>query len=84
MIPEKSPFFKKMKKYDPSPGPGYKKINFSDECPICKKKVTPADYAELEYVRTKRGTDIFIHTKCVSKWGQTDGSRKVKRSRAEG
>ena len=70
MIPEKSPFFKKMKKYD--------------ECPICKKKVTPADYAELEYIHTKRGTDIFIHTKCVSKWGQTDGSRKDKRSCAAG
>lgn len=82
MIPEKSPFFKKMKKYDLDAK--LRKCNFSDECPVCKEKVTPADYAELEYVLTKRGTNIFIHSKCVNKWGQTDGSRKDKRSRAAG
>ena len=82
MITEKSPFFKKMKKYDLGPGPSYKKCNFSDECPVCKQKVTPADYADLEYILTKRGTNIFIHTKCVSRWGQANDSRKVKRAHA--
>ena len=23
---------------------------------------------DLEYVKTKRGTELFIHTACVSKW----------------
>lgn len=82
MIPEKSTLFKMMKKFDL--GPNYKKCNFSDECPICKKKVTPADYADLEYIRTKRGTDIFIHTKCVGWRSETNGSRKIKRLHAEG
>ena len=25
------------------------------------------DFAEVEYIRTKRGTNLFVHKKCVQK-----------------
>ena len=37
-------------------------------CYICKKEVKADDAQGLEYVKTKRGTELFIHTACVSKW----------------
>lgn len=39
------------------------------ECPVCNKKLYLTDATELEYVKTKRGTEIFIHTNCVKHWG---------------
>lgn len=39
-------------------------------CPVCKKVVTKEDPAKLEYIKTKRGTEIFIHTGCVEKWSK--------------
>lgn len=50
--------------------------NISDEdkkvkCPVCGKEIKESDdLKDVEYVKTKRGTEIFIHTKCVSKWGK--------------
>lgn len=39
-------------------------------CPVCKKAVTKEDPEKLEYTKTKRGTEIFIHTDCVGKWSK--------------
>lgn len=49
------------------------KAGFTPEdvyCPVCKKAVTKEDPGKLEYVKTKRGTEIFIHTACVRKWSK--------------
>lgn len=36
-------------------------------CEICKEEIY---YGEdgVEYVKTKRGTEIFAHTSCIGKW----------------
>ncbi|MBR3330687.1 MAG: hypothetical protein IKG25_05650 [Mogibacterium sp.] len=39
------------------------------DCPVCLKPINPAE-DEAEYVKTKRGTDIWVHTACVPKWGK--------------
>lgn len=39
------------------------------DCPVCLKPINPAE-DEAEYVKTKRGTEIWIHTACVPKWGK--------------
>ena len=44
------------------------KMKHNPCCPVCNKKCTTQDINELEYVKTKRGTEIFIHTECVKKW----------------
>lgn len=41
------------------------------ECPVCGKAIYTSDLDDVEYVRTKRGTEIFIHAKCVEKWGES-------------
>lgn len=38
------------------------------KCPVCGRMMYTSDANELEYIRTKRKTDIFIHTKCVKNW----------------
>lgn len=38
-------------------------------CPICDK-IIYADDEDIEYVKTKRGGEYFIHTDCVTKWGE--------------
>ena len=38
------------------------------KCPVCGRMMYTSDADELEYIRTKRKTDIFIHTKCVKNW----------------
>lgn len=48
-------------------------INDEDKkvkCPVCGKEIKEDGLNDVEYVKTKRGTEIFIHTKCVSKWGK--------------
>ena len=32
-------------------------------CPVCDSECCESD--NLEYIRTKRGTEIFIHTECM-------------------
>lgn len=39
-------------------------------CYICNKRIDLEDYQETEYIKTKRGTEIFVHTDCVLKWGE--------------
>lgn len=40
------------------------------KCPVCGKEIKEDGLNNVEYVKTKRGSEIFIHTKCVSKWGK--------------
>lgn len=40
------------------------------DCPVCLKEIKPAEQ-DAEYVKTKRGTEIWIHTQCVQKWGKS-------------
>ena len=40
------------------------------KCPVCHKEIKEEDLKNVEYVKTKRQTEIFIHTKCVPKWGK--------------
>ena len=50
----------------------YKKLpedSYRRECPVCQKKVDP-DSEYTEYVKTKRGSDIFFHRGCVKEWGK--------------
>ena len=34
-------------------------------CPVCNSPCFSFDADNLEYIKTKRGTEIFLHTKCV-------------------
>lgn len=43
-----------------------KKIS-TPHCPICNGTCYISDGDKLEYVKTRRGTEIFIHTECVKK-----------------
>lgn len=36
-------------------------------CEACHEKIKPEEAPEVEYVKTKRGTQLFIHKKCVEK-----------------
>lgn len=47
-----------------------KKMCHDPRCPVCNKEVDGTEADELEYVKTKRGTEIFIHTECVKKWSE--------------
>ena len=38
-------------------------------CPVCGKYIYSHDLDKVEYIKTKRQTVIFIHTKCVKDWG---------------
>lgn len=35
------------------------------QCPVCQKSCYVSDADGLEYIKTKRGTEIFIHTDCM-------------------
>lgn len=39
-------------------------------CPVCGKELKEDKLDGVEYVKTKRGTEIFIHTDCVGRWGK--------------
>ena len=37
-------------------------------CPGCGKEIAEdEDLSKVEYVRTKRATDVFFHTACIEK-----------------
>lgn len=38
-------------------------------CPVCNEYIYSHDHANIEYVKTNRGSEIFIHTECVKHWG---------------
>ena len=37
-------------------------------CPVCGKEIYEWDASDVEYIETKRRTQILIHTKCAPKW----------------
>lgn len=37
-------------------------------CPVCGKELKESTLDGVEYVKTKRGTEIFIHRGCVKNW----------------
>lgn len=37
-------------------------------CPVCNKEIRKEDLDDVEYIRTKRHTEIFVHRECVHKW----------------
>ena len=37
-------------------------------CAICGEKLDPMDADELDYSKTKRGTEMWWHTKCAEGW----------------
>ena len=37
----------------------------SPVCPVCNKIYYSSDADKLEYIKTKRRTEIFIHTECM-------------------
>lgn len=39
-------------------------------CPVCGKVLGLEEAKDMEYVKTKRGTEIFVHTVCVPRWGR--------------
>ena len=39
-------------------------------CPVCHELMYISDADNLEYVKTKRKTEIFIHTKYVKNWNK--------------
>ena len=52
----------------------YKAIKKKDSkwicnCLVCGKEIHEKD-PDVEYVKTKRGTEIFIHTECVKNWNK--------------
>lgn len=44
-----------------------KDYNWTCICPVCSKQIYEKD-PDIEYVKTKRGTKIFIHTQCIKEW----------------
>lgn len=39
-------------------------------CPVCGEELKEDKLNGVEYVKTKRGTEIFIHTDCVGRWSK--------------
>lgn len=44
-------------------------------CPICGKEIYPSAAPDVEYILTKRGTEILAHTKCIRKEGRHGPSK---------
>lgn len=42
-------------------------------CPVCDRRINECDQG-IGYVKTKRGTDIFVHINCVRDWGKVGDS----------
>lgn len=53
-----------------------------NECPVCGDKITP-DQDDWEYVKTKRGSEIFIHTFCAKHWGSDLSKAEMRKLRAK-
>lgn len=48
--------------------PEWKHLPGGYKCQVCKNSIKSYD-KDIEYVKTKRGTHIFIHTNCAYKGG---------------
>ena len=38
-------------------------------CIVCGERLDPEDADQLEYAKTRRGTEVWWHTDCTRKWG---------------
>lgn len=38
-------------------------------CPVCNQEILE-DEDDVEYSKTKSGSEIFIHKECVKKWSE--------------
>lgn len=36
-------------------------------CGVCNETISEGE-PDIEYVKTKRGTEIFAHKRCIKKW----------------
>jgi ATP-dependent DNA ligase len=44
---------------------------FKCTCQVCSEEITEdSDFTGIEYVKTKRGTEIFVHRDCARAWGR--------------
>lgn len=60
----------KPSKKDIKGSPEWKHLgHYNNQCPVCGDTMHKYN-SGIEYVKTKRGTHIFIHTSCVFNWGK--------------
>lgn len=52
------------------------------DCPVCGDRIYDSDDS-WEYVKTKGGTEIFIHSFCVKMWGSNLGPKEISKIRRE-
>lgn len=55
----------KLFRYMPPLGEGKKINERRTTCAICGKEITPADAANIEYIRRRNGPDLWVHTECI-------------------
>ena len=65
----KNLFRKKLNRLINESEPFAKDENLKIHCPVCGEELKESKLDGVEYVKTKRGTEMFIHNGCVRKWG---------------
>lgn len=71
MVNVKNLFREKLDRLINESEPFAKDENLKIHCPVCGKELKESKLDGVEYVKTKRRSEIFIHTKCVRNWGKT-------------
>ena len=52
------------------------------DCPVCGDHIYDTDPEESwEYVKTKRGSEVFIHSFCVKLWGSNMSRKELSKLR---
>ena len=52
------------------------------DCPVCGDHIYDTDPDDSwEYVKTKRGSEIFIHSFCVKHWGSSMSQKELSKLR---
>ena len=52
------------------------------DCPVCGDHIYDTDPDDSwEYVKTKRGSEIFIHSFCVKHWGSNMSKKELSKLR---
>ncbi len=41
--------------------------SFKISCPVCGREIKENDEG-IEYAKTKRGSDVFVHKTCIRRW----------------
>lgn len=52
------------------------------DCPVCGDRINDTDDS-WEYIRTKSGSDIFIHRFCIKHWGSDLSKGELSKLRKE-